>query len=173
MLQLDALLDMPLPATTKGLAPAAVGRTLREIGDIGLSVLDGDLPWPAALIRRSALEHNIRWMRGFVERAGVSLCPHGKTTMAPQLFDRQLREGCWGLTLATATQVRACRSFGVRRILLANQLVGRADIAIVLDELRRDPGFELIVLVDSQAGLSLLTAALQAAPIGRPLPAAP
>lgn len=170
MLQLDELLDTPPPATTKGLAPAAAGRPLREIGGLGLSVLQGDLPWPAALLRRSALEHNARWMRDFVARAGVALCPHGKTTMSPQLFDRQLRDGCWGITLATASQVRACRSFGVRRILLANQLVGRADIAIVLDELRRDPAFELLVLVDSEAGLSLLTSALQAAPIGRPLP---
>lgn len=169
MLSLDALLDEPLPVTTKGLASAAVGRPLRDLGMLGLSVLEGDLPWPAAVIRREALAHNARWMAGFIERAEVSLCPHGKTTMAPQLFDRQLRDGCWGITVATASQLRTCRHFGVPRIILANQLVGRADIALVLDDLRRDPTFELFVLVDSEAGLELLLQALQATPIGRPL----
>jgi D-serine dehydratase len=32
-------------------------------------------------------------MRSFTERAGVEVCPHGKTTMAPQLFQLQLAAG--------------------------------------------------------------------------------
>lgn len=169
MLRLDDLLDAPIAPTTKGAAQAAVGRSIRQLPALGLSVLDGDLPWPAALIKRSALEHNARWMRDFVDRAGVSLCPHGKTTMSPQLFDRQLRDGCWGITVATASQLRTCRHHGVPRVLLANQLIGRSDIDIALGELRADPGFELFVLVDSAKGLGLLTEALKATPIGRPL----
>ena len=170
MLKLDALIDEPLPPTMKGLAPAAVGRPLGELGSLGLSVLGGDLPWPAAVLKRDALLHNARWMADFVKRAGVSLCPHGKTTMAPQLFDRQLRDGCWGITVATASQLRTCRHFGVPRIILANQLIGRTDLAIALDEVRQDKSFELFVLVDSEATLALLIEALRAEPIGRPLP---
>lgn len=169
MLALDELLDAPIAPTTKGAATGAIGHSIRSLRRLGLSVLDGDLPWPAALIRRDALEHNARWMREFVGRAGVSLCPHGKTSMSPQLFDRQLRDGCWGITVATASQLRTCRHYGVQRLLLANQLIGRSDIELVLGELRADPDFELFVLVDSAAGLALLIEALQAAPIGRPL----
>jgi D-serine dehydratase len=65
-------------------------------------------------------------MRNFVQATGVQLAPHGKTTMSPQLFQRQLLDGAWGITLATVFQVQVARRFGVSRILMANELVGRA-----------------------------------------------
>lgn len=168
-LDLDALLAEPLAATTKGLPPAAVGRPLAELGALGLSLLADELPFPVAVLKASALEHNLAWMRDFTARAGVELCPHGKTTMAPQLFERQLAHGAWGLTAATASHLRTYRRFGVPRIVLANQLAGRANVDLVLDELEADPAFELYLLVDSIAGLDLLRAALQRRPLGRPL----
>jgi D-serine dehydratase len=36
----------------------------------------------------------------------VQLAPHGKTTMSPQLFRRQLDAGAWGLTFANVHQLR-------------------------------------------------------------------
>jgi D-serine dehydratase len=168
-LDLGAVEDAPLPATLKGVAQPAVGRPLRELGTLGLSLLAGDLPLPAALLKDSALRHNAAWMHAFAERAGVSLCPHGKTTMAPQLFERQLAEGAWGLTAATACHVRTSRQFGVQRILLANQLVDAANLGLVLDELRADPSFDFYCLVDSLDNLRWLLQALQQRPIGRPL----
>jgi D-serine dehydratase len=108
-------------------------------------------------------------MQRFTERAGVLLCPHGKTTMAPQLFQRQLARGAWGITAATAAQVRTCRQFGVPRVLLANQLVGRANIDLVFDELQADPDFDFYLLVDSVAGVALLQEALARRPLSRPL----
>ena len=65
----------------------------------------GELDFPVAVLRRSVLERNGRWMAEFLRRTGASLCPHGKTTMAPQLFHRQLADGAWGITLATPQQV--------------------------------------------------------------------
>ncbi|MDB5961723.1 MAG: serine deaminase, partial [Massilia sp.] len=94
----------------------------------------------------------------------------GKTTMSPQLFGAQLANGAWGITLASATQVRVAQRFGVRRVLLANQLVGRADIASMLDLLHDDPGFELFALVDSPEGVVRLSDAVAAHPLLRPLP---
>ncbi len=79
---------------------------------------------------------------------GVQLAPHGKTTMAPKLFARQLQEGAWGITLATAHQTAAAAAHGVKRVLMANQLVGRRNMEIVAD-LLRDPSFEFFSLVDS------------------------
>ena len=83
-----------------------------------------DVSLPALVIHRQALEHNIRWMQAFVSNSGAELAPHGKTSMVPALFRRQLEEGAWGMTLATAVQTRAAYAHGVRRILMANQLVG-------------------------------------------------
>src|SRR3954467_303340 len=113
------------------------------------NVLHGDTSFPVAVLRESALRHNLAWMRAFCNRYGATLAPHGKTTMSPQLFGAQLDNGAWGITLATATQVQLAHRFGVRRVLLANQLVARADIASMLQLLHDDPDFELLALVDS------------------------
>lgn len=168
-LQLETIEAEPLAATLKGLSPRAVGKPLRALGGLGLSVLSGDLPLPVAVLKESALAHNSEWMAGFVRRAGVSLCPHGKTTLSPQLFERQLRAGCWGMTAATASHVRTYRHFGVKRVLLANQLIGRGNIDLVLDEIAADPEFDFYLLVDSLDGLAALQGALRERPPGRPL----
>lgn len=78
-----------------------------------------DVSLPALVIHRDALEHNICWMQDFVTRSGAVLAPHGKTSMAPALFRRQLSRGAWGLTLATAVQTCAAYAGGVRRVLMA------------------------------------------------------
>jgi D-serine dehydratase len=122
-----------------------------------------------AVIKRSAIEHNSRWMQAFLALTGVKLAPHGKTTMAPQLFARQLADGAWGMTFATANQVRIAREFGVPRIILANQLIGRANIDYILSELAADPSFEFYCLVDSPAGVEMLADAAKVKNIGRPL----
>ena len=53
----------------------------------------------------------------------------GKTAMAPQLIRRQLDSGAWGMTAATVQQVAVMRAAGAARVILANEVVGRAEIA--------------------------------------------
>ncbi|MEX2628745.1 MAG: amino acid deaminase [Tistlia sp.] len=164
-----ALDDLPLDALTKGI-PAAAGRLrLGEVGAQGWNVLAEDLPLPVAVLKDSALAHNGRWMARFLEAGGAVIAPHGKTTMAPQLFARQLAEGAWAITVATVQQLEVCRRFGVRRVVLANQLVGRQAIRAVLDALAADPGFEVLCLVDSLENVAQLEAAVAARDLGRPL----
>ena len=100
---------------------------------------------------------------------GVSLAPHGKTTMAPQLYARQLEAGAWGITAATIGQVRVMRAFGVPRVLMANELVQPAGLRWLAAELAADPGFEALCLVDGLAGLARMEEALAAARPARPL----
>jgi D-serine dehydratase len=119
------------------------------------NLLREDLSLPAAVLYAERIEHNLRWMQQFVERYRLKLAPHGKTTMAPRLFQRQLEAGAWGITLATATQAHAAWRGGVRRILLANQLVGRRNMAIVAG-LLADPTVEFFCCVDSVAGVDQL-----------------
>jgi D-serine dehydratase len=158
------------------LLPGTKGLPLREplrqgaIGVQGWNVLRGDTSFPVAVLKDAALRHNLDWMRRFCERHGVTLAPHGKTTMSPQLFGAQLANGAWGITLATAAQVQVAHRFGVRRVLLANQLVGRADIAAVLELLHGDPDFECVVLADSPAGAERLARAVRETGLARPLP---
>ena len=84
--------------------------------------------------------------------------------MSPDLFDMQFADGAWGLTAATAAHVRIYRRHGVRRIIMANQLVGRQPIAYILGELRGDPDFDFYCLVDSVAAIELLEAAIEREP---------
>ena len=116
-----------------------------------------DVSLPALVIHRDALEHNIAWMQDFVTRSGAVLAPHGKTSMAPALFRRQLEQGAWGLTLATAVQTCTAYAGGVRRVLMANQLVGRANMALIAD-LQADPSFEFYCMVDHPDNVAALGA---------------
>ena len=116
-----------------------------------------DVSLPALVIHRDALEHNIGWMQDFVTRSGAVLAPHGKTSMAPALFRRQLEQGAWGLTLATAVQTCTAYAAGVRRVLMANQLVGRANMALIAD-LQADPVFEFHCMVDHPDNVAALGA---------------
>lgn len=106
-----------------------------------------DVSLPALVLHREALEHNIRWMQSFVSNSGAELAPHGKTSMTPALFRRQLDAGAWGITLATAVQTRAAYAHGVRRVLMANQLVGKPNMALIA-ELLADPAFGFHCIVD-------------------------
>lgn len=168
-LALSGLSEQLLQPGVKGLP---LSRAMRQ-GAIGLqrwNVLHGDTSFPVALLKESALLHNLDWMRRFCARYGAALAPHGKTTMSPQLFGAQLASGAWGMTLATAAQVQVAYRFGVRRVLLANQLVAPADIRAMLALLRGDPHFELYALVDSEEGVRRLAQAVAACQLPRPLP---
>ena len=74
------------------------------IGVQGWNVLHGDTSFPVAILKQTALLHNLDWMRRFCAQFGATLAPHGKTTMSPQLFGAQLANGAWGMTLASAGQ---------------------------------------------------------------------
>jgi D-serine dehydratase len=141
---------------TKGMPPGLGPSPLGALGRRGWNVLRDDLPLPLAVLKEPALAGNGAWMRAFLARTGALLAPHGKTTMAPQLFARQLEDGCWGITVATAQQLAVCRHFGFPRVLLANQLVGRPEIDFVCAELARDPAFDFYCLVDSIEGVRRL-----------------
>ncbi|WP_454874727.1 amino acid deaminase [Paraburkholderia xenovorans] len=128
---------------------------LTDAARLEWNLLNEDVSLPAAVLYADRVEHNLKWMQAFVAEYGVKLAPHGKTTMAPQLFRRQLETGAWGITLATAHQVRAAYHGGVSRVLMANQLVGRRNMMMVA-ELLSDPEFEFFSLVDSVEGVEQL-----------------
>ncbi|MFM0753426.1 amino acid deaminase [Paraburkholderia strydomiana] len=137
-----------------GMVPGA-SIQLTDAARLEWNLLNEDVSLPAAVLYADRVEHNLNWMQAFVAEYGVKLAPHGKTTMAPQLFRRQLETGAWGITLATAHQVRAAYHGGVSRVLMANQLVGRRNMMMVA-ELLSDPDFDFFCLVDSVDGVEQL-----------------
>ncbi|MCL4187139.1 MAG: alanine racemase [Rhodobacteraceae bacterium] len=163
-LRLAALEAMAFDGLTKGLPYGAAGITPAGVGGRGWRLLEGDLPFPAAVIRSAVLRANSRWMAAFTEANGLRIAPHGKTTMAPQLFDLQAADGAWAITAATAQQVAVCHRFGVARVILANQPVGRQALAQLFSVLSGSGRIELYCLADSPEGVAALAAAATAAP---------
>jgi D-serine dehydratase len=137
-----------------GMVPGT-GIQLNDASRLQWNLLEEDVSLPAAVLYSDRIEHNLKWMQDFVGEYGVKLAPHGKTTMAPQLFRRQLDTGAWGITLATAHQVRAAYRGGVHRVLMANQLVGKRNMGMIA-ELLTDASFEFFCLVDSADGVDQL-----------------
>jgi len=169
-LDLSRILDEVVDARYKGFPPTDARVTVGAIGAQGWNARTGDLLLPLVVLKEAALAHNIEVMAQYCQARGVSLAPHGKTPMAPQIVDRQLRAGAWGVTVATVQQARVFRAFGAERIFIANEVVEPVAVRWLAAELTRDPRFECYVLVDSEAGVAALTRALDRGAPSRSLP---
>lgn len=163
----SALADETLDWRFKAAPPQSWGHTVRDWLATGPTL--GDLGTPLLTLDAAALDHNLRTMADWCASAGVALAPHGKTTMAPALWQAQLAAGAHGITLANLPQVRVARAFGVRRILLANTLLDPAGLAWLAAELAADPAFAFVSWVDSTESVRLMDEALRAAGAERPV----
>ena len=113
---------------------------------------------PLLTLDRRAAEDNATTLLEWVRERGLELAPHGKTTMAPVLWQRLLDAGAWGLTLATVWQAQLARAAGVRRILIANEVVDPVAIGWLARQADEAPdtGAEIACWVDSVEGVRLL-----------------
>ncbi|MER5533614.1 amino acid deaminase [Streptomyces mirabilis] len=144
----------------KGLPPDAEGLTVGELAAQRRNLFTGGFTTPVLALSAERLTHNLELMETYADRHGLAFAPHGKTSMAPQLFWRQIEHGAWGITLAVPHQVRVAREFGIERIFLANELVDVAALRWIASELAADPDFRFVCYVDSVRGVELMDAAL-------------
>jgi D-serine deaminase-like pyridoxal phosphate-dependent protein len=166
---LSGELGMVIGPGQKGFGPPAFGRPLEALVRDRVNLFDGTFAPPVMVLKSSALANNIEAMAEYCRDRAIELAPHGKTTLAPQLFRRQLAAGAWAITVATPAQVALCRAAGVPRVLLANELVDPSSIGWVLGQLRDNPAFDFLCYVDSVAGVQLLADGIRQARPGRPL----
>jgi D-serine deaminase-like pyridoxal phosphate-dependent protein len=148
---------------TKGIRQPGPGVSDEEFAAAGHFLFDGTFSWPVMVARRSALDHNIAALAAFCAGQGVELAPHGKTTMAPALFEKQLNAGAWGITAATAGQLLAYRAFGVPRVMLANELLDPAALRWLAGEV--ELGWDVLCFVDSEAGVQAMATAARSRPL--------
>ena len=147
---------MVFDAACKSFPLAAPALISNDIAEQGWHLLADDLPYPLAVLNRSALAHNLAWMQAYATRRGVHLAPHGKTTMSPELFRMQLEAGAWGISFATVFQLGQGVAAGVRRAIIANQVLASADLAGLRTLLQNHPDLQLWFLVDSLAQLHVI-----------------
>ena len=139
--------SFPLSAAPLGAADIAAQRW---------HLLADDLAYPLAVLKRQALQHNLAWMQAYANARGVYLAPHGKTTMSPELFQMQLDAGAWGISFATLFQLGVGVAAGVRRAIIANQVLSATDLAGLRSLLQTHPDLQVWFLVDSLAQLRLV-----------------
>ncbi|MFD0683556.1 amino acid deaminase [Actinomadura fibrosa] len=163
----DALGAERLDWRFKAVPASAHGRTVDDVRAAPIPL--NHFGTPLLTLDVGALDHNIDAMARWTDAAGVALAPHGKTTMAPELWRRQLDAGAWGITLANLPQLRVARAFGVRRVLLANALLDPAGLAWLAERLADDPESAFLSWVDSVRSVELMDEALRAARAQRPI----
>jgi D-serine dehydratase len=138
----------------KGL-PLTPGTPLTRIGELGWNALR-QLEYPVLVLHEDALAHNITTMADYCRRHRVQLAPHAKTSLSTQLIRRQIEAGAWGVTAATATQVRGLLAIGVPRILMANLLVDPVAIRWIATRVLGEVDTGFCCYVDSLASVELL-----------------
>lgn len=168
-MNLDEIRQTLLDGRTKGIPATVAPFPLADIGQKGWNVLREDLPMPLMLLKRSALDHNASVFGQYLSSHGLSLAPHGKTTMTPQIFAEQMAGGAWGMTAATVNQVQVMHHYGVKRILLANQLIGKAHLAGIAALIDHDPEFDFYTFLDSAAQLDNMLRHLETLSPARPI----
>lgn len=138
----------------KGLPGAGIGTEELAL-EPGRELFSAGLDWPVAIIKWPTLRRNCEVMAAYCARHGMSLAPHGKTSMVPAIFDVQLEHGAWAISASSVWQAKVMRAAGVPRVLIANEVVSEPEIAWLASTLT-DPDFEVIICVDSVHGVELL-----------------
>jgi D-serine deaminase-like pyridoxal phosphate-dependent protein len=162
---LAALRERPIDVTEKGFGLLAGPVSAASIAAARPALHAAGLSYPLLALRHGALAHNAQAMAAYCAARGVQLAPHGKTGMSPELAALQLEHGAWAITVATIGQLRAYRSFGFPRLLLANELTDRAGIAWLAAERAADPGFAAYCYVDNPQTLSWYETAVPSPPL--------
>jgi D-serine dehydratase len=154
---ITSILDSELDAKTKGIPLAAGTVRLGEVGRQNWNVLRGDMMLPVLVLREARMKSNLRTMRDFADHHGVVLAPHGKSTLCPQLYLDQMEiGGCWGITAATVQQAAVIAATGIPNIILANEVVSRANVEQLAALKNAYPQTAIYSLVDSVETLDQL-----------------
>ena len=138
----------------KAFGPAHQNQTILQLVESGVGV--SNLPTPVLTLDATAVEHNIAVMRGFTAAHGVDLAPHGKTTMAPALWRRQLEAGAWAITVATPWQLRVAHAAGIKRIIHAGAVLSESDLIDIAHRRSIDPELHVYVWADSAQSATLM-----------------
>ncbi|MGM1017478.1 MAG: alanine racemase [Actinomycetota bacterium] len=138
------------------------GLRLSAIGGAGLRL--SEFSTPVLTVHDAALAHNEQTAFDWASARGVYLAPHGKTTMAPALWQRLLDAGAWGISLATPWQAEVAIEAGVHRVLIANAVTDADSARRIAAHLSSDPSLRVLCWADSTATVDILaTAATDAA----------
>jgi D-serine deaminase-like pyridoxal phosphate-dependent protein len=115
-----------------------------------------ELPTPALVIDVDAMQRNLVAMIEFLGHNGVQARPHSKTHKCPIIAHRQIGTGAIGICCAKVSEAEVMFHSGIESILITSPVASEDKVQRVVD-LCRLSGGSVAVVVDSQAGASLLS----------------
>ncbi|MFB6449591.1 amino acid deaminase [Bradyrhizobium tunisiense] len=151
-----------LSTTTRGI-PLVDGAALADIGHQRWSPSRGDLALPALTLDEATFAANRDLFLKWCKSAGVSVAPHAKTPMSPDLASSLRAAGAWGTTVANIQQAAVLLASGERRLLLANEIGGLAAGRRLGALLSAYPDVEFHAFADSSAAVAALAEAARIA----------
>lgn len=169
-MDLRHILELPIDEQYKSFPVNEPPVRISDVSAQRWNALEDPFGTPLMLLQEDALRHNLHVMRDYCQRHAVSLAPHCKTPLSPQLAQMQLDAAAWGFTVANVHQARVLRRAGATRLLIANEIFDSASVRWLAQALTADPDLEFYCLVDSVQGAQLLHAHLAACEVKRPLP---
>ncbi len=105
-----------------------------------------DIETPALLVDLDVMERNLETMARFFCNRPAKLRPHFKNHRVLELAARQMEHGAIGITCARLWQAERLVNFGIRNILIANEIAGDEPLARFGELSREAP---VIVAVDN------------------------
>ena len=141
--------------SNKGFPFNSYGKTAEQFLASKPNIFSAGFQFPIMVLKDNALKHNIDRMARFCKSVGAELAPHVKTTMSPQIAQMQVDAGAFALTIANFWQAEIFRSFGFKKLIIANEVLDPSAIAAI-SELNGKQAAEIIFYVDSLAGLEIV-----------------
>lgn len=143
---------LPIGPAQKALPEGTAHLAVRDF--LGAGPHLSDLTTPVLALTGPAMRENIELLSRYCAQHGLALAPHGKTTMAPELWQRQIAAGAWGITVANPAQLAVARAAGIGRVQLANTLADPHGIALA--QAMTAEGAEVLSWVDDPAAAARL-----------------
>ena len=103
-----------------------------------------ELPTPALVLDRAALDRNIAKMAGFAGARGIALRPHAKTHKSGEIGRRQAAAGAVGLCCAKLGEAEALAADGIANLHLTSPVVAAGAIARLVALNGRSEGLSVV-----------------------------
>lgn len=149
-----SVLDKAVPAWANGMDTADFLARAPRLAELSTPVL---------VLDRAAMADNVAEFARWTGAHGFDLEPHGKTTMAPALWQDQLDAGSTAITVANLPQLQAAVATGFRNLHVANVIADPAGIRWLGEALDADPALEVTLWADGLGTVDVLDRALTGA----------
>lgn len=149
-----SVLDKAVPAWANGMTTADFLARAPRLAQLSTPVL---------VLDRAVMTENTAEFARWTAAHGFDLEPHGKTTMAPALWQEQLDAGSTAITVANLPQLQAAVATGFRNLHVANALADPAGIAWLGQALDADSALEVTLWADGLGTVDALERGLAAA----------